>query len=103
MGLRIKALLVLVLFRITQEALNNIRKHSQATLADVVLTYTPDKVLLSIKDNGKGFDTSQMNTFSASGRLGLVGMRERAELIGAVLTIKSHSGGETTISVELSS
>jgi PAS domain S-box-containing protein len=91
----------LVLFRITQEALNNIRKHSQATIAQIRLEFTSDKVRLMIKDNGIGFDMNQMAAPGASGRLGLLGMRERAELIGADLIIESHKGEGTTISVEL--
>jgi|WetSurMetagenome_2_1015567.scaffolds.fasta_scaffold37431_2 PAS domain S-box-containing protein len=91
----------LVLFRIFQEALSNIRKHSQATQAKVHLDFAPNKVKLIISDNGKGFDLEKKDRHIGKGSLGLVGMRERAHLIGASLAIKSKPGHGTVISVDL--
>jgi two-component system, NarL family, sensor histidine kinase UhpB len=91
----------LTLFRLAQEALNNVRKHSGATSARVELRYTPVKVRLSVSDNGKGFEPSQTRGPSASSGLGLVGMRERAHLCGGKLLIKSVPGKGTHISVEV--
>jgi two-component system, NarL family, sensor histidine kinase DegS len=91
----------IALFRITQEALSNIRKHSLAQKAKVDLRYTPNKVKLMISDNGKGFNIEQKPENPLKSSLGLIGMRERAQLIGAKLHIKSMLNIGTTISVEL--
>ena len=82
-------------YRIAQEALNNIAKHSCATKAKLTLNSLPDKITLDIEDNGVGFnskDTSDEN-------LGLIIMKERAKIIGASLDIKSSPGKGTKISV----
>jgi signal transduction histidine kinase len=84
----------IVIFRIVQEALANIWRHSQATQANVELKYLPHLLQLTIRDNGKGFSQEQhrhLNHDSQSG-LGLIGMRERSLLIGATLTITSFAG-----------
>ncbi len=91
------------LFRITQEALSNVRKHSGATKAKVNITYTSKKVKVVVSDNGHGFNVNNKSDDSLNSRLGLVGMRERAQLIGAKLQIKSLEGIGTTVSVELPS
>ena len=98
---RLKEEVELALFRITQEALNNIRKHSGATKAEVILQFTQDKVKLTVSDVGKGFDVSQKRTSKDKGGLGLVGMRERAGLVGATLKIKSILNKGTSVSVEV--
>ena len=84
----------IVIFRIAQEALSNIWRHSRATSASVELEYLPEQLLLSIRDNGRGFDPDEdLGTAPDSQRgLGLVGMRERATLIGATLKITSSPG-----------
>jgi two-component system, NarL family, sensor histidine kinase DegS len=87
----------LALYRITQEALNNIWKHSRATKADVSLEYSPDKIKLSVSDKGIGFNSSTQ----IKGGLGLTGMRERANLIGAKMKIESAIGKGTTVLVEV--
>ena len=81
-------------YRIAQEALNNIAKHSCATRAKLVLKSLPDKITLDIDDNGIGFNPE--NTFPEN--LGLVIMKERAQMIGASLNLDSNPGG-TKISV----
>jgi signal transduction histidine kinase len=91
----------LTLFRITQEALTNIRKHSKATKARVNLLFTPLKVKLSIVDNGIGFDTSKSHQLAAAGHLGLVGMMERANLVKGKLRVRSNPGRGTKISAEV--
>lgn len=73
------------LYRIAQEALNNALLHSTATQIKLQLILTPDHVRLLIEDNGKGFELSDVQ----SGHYGLVGMRERARLLGGSLTIAS--------------
>lgn len=83
------------LYRIAQEALNNIAKHSRATQVAIVLHCQPDRVELCISDNGRGFN----HTDISPEHLGLGIMRERAESIGAALTIESEIGRGTEITV----
>jgi signal transduction histidine kinase len=83
------------LYRIAQEALNNIAKHSGATEATVTLHCQPDQVELCIRDNGRGFDQARVSP----DRLGLGIMRERAESVGATFAIESRVGHGTRITV----
>jgi two-component system CheB/CheR fusion protein len=83
------------LYRIGQEALNNIFKHAQASRADVLLERRDGSVVLIIEDDGVGFD-SNIKTETDRG-LGLLGMGERAALIGGTLEIESSPGGGTTV------
>ena len=98
---RLKEDIELVLFRITQEALSNIRKHSEADKAEVRLRFMAGKVRLTISDDGKGFQASEKKTPGIKGGLGLISMRERAQLIGAKLSIKSNIDKGTILSVEV--
>lgn len=92
----------LVLFRIAQEALRNVGKHAEASRAWVTLEFGGDKVILTIKDNGKGFRLPKsMEHLTSGGKLGLAGMLERAQLIEGRLTIESEPGEGTTITVEV--
>src|SRR6266699_3129366 len=84
----------IAIFRVVQEALSNIWRHSLATQARIDLSYLPHQLQLKVWDNGKGFSTDEYLDLphnSQSG-LGLVGMRERAMLIGANLKIISAPG-----------
>jgi PAS domain S-box-containing protein len=85
------------MYRLAQEALNNIAKHARANRVDVVLERSGDSVSLIVEDDGAGFDPS--NVKSPGHGLGLVGMRERAALVGADLQIESTVGGGTTVIV----
>lgn len=92
----------LVLFRIAQEAINNIQKHARATMAQIIIEYYPEKVRLAVRDNGKGFSmTKESESAISNGRLGLIGMRERSHLINADLRIESIPNQGTTILVEV--
>ncbi len=91
----------LALFRIAQEALSNIRKHSGASKAEVVLSCKANRVRLTISDNGKGFKIVRQNHAESKGSLGLMGMKERAHIIGANLKVMSHINKGTLISVSL--
>ncbi len=84
-----------VLYRVTQEALNNILKHARAGKAEIVLESGGDQVVLRIQDDGRGFDP----TATRSGRMGLKIMRERADSIGARLRVDSEPGRGTTVEV----
>jgi len=86
------------LFRVTQEAINNIARHSRATRAECTLHFTPTCVQVSIKDNGKGFDPQQVFSSSDHRRgLGLLGMQERMSAIGGQVEIDSMPGEGTTV------
>jgi PAS domain S-box-containing protein len=84
----------LVLYRITQEALTNIAKHSRATRADVVLGVNNGEVVLVIEDDGVGFDVTET---PANGGFGVLAMRERATLVDGTLLIESTPGRGTSV------
>ena len=86
----VPALLKTVIFRVMQEALNNIAKHSKADLIHLTLRETDDKVELVIQDNGQGFDLAEALAMDSSRRgLGLTSMRERTELSGGSFNVES--------------
>ncbi len=85
----------IALYRIAQESINNILKHSQAAACTVLLSQEAGGIVLSVRDNGQGFDVGKF-----SGGLGLSIMQERAEAIGAKLTIASQPGGGTLVQVQ---
>jgi signal transduction histidine kinase len=83
----------LIVFRIAQEAFNNIIKHAKAKTISVVLDYLPDKTILSIQDDGSGFEPSQLREpGTAQKGIGTHNMFYRATLIGGQFTIKSEPG-----------
>jgi PAS domain S-box-containing protein len=88
------------LYRIAQEALTNVAKHAQAANVDVILERRSDHVLLIVEDNGVGFDPADARTTGQG--FGLLGMQERAALMGATLQIESAPGKGTTILVRMS-
>jgi signal transduction histidine kinase len=88
----------LILFRITQEALNNMGKHAQATAASVNLEFKPERVSVTISDNGRGFQLPEtVGDLSHAGKLGLVGMQERVSLLNGRLEINSEPGKGTMV------
>jgi two-component system CheB/CheR fusion protein len=87
------------LYRISQEAFNNIWKHSRANHASALLEKRENSVVLIVEDNGKGFDVEDKNTRSKG--IGLIGMQERATLIGGTLEIESAPDQGTTIFVRV--
>ncbi len=88
------------LFRIVQEALNNIRRHAKATEVNVKLVFSKETVKLLVQDNGKGFVFKDIDNFPHQERIGIIGMQERARLLKSNLQISSKSGKGTTVSVE---
>jgi len=90
----------LIVFRIAQEALNNVLKHANARNISAVLMFLPDKILLSIKDDGQGF-VPPTDPDAPPGGLGLRNMAHRATLIGAQFHVQSHPGGGTLIQLTL--
>jgi signal transduction histidine kinase len=89
----------LCLYRIAQEALQNVIKHSGAQHARVELSGTADAICLRIADDGSGFDSRSLNGRGAG--LGLVSIRERLNLVGGAVTIDSKSPGGTRIDVRI--
>lgn len=86
------------LYRIMQEALQNVLVHSKAQQVIVAVHFEPDILTLFISDNGRGFDLAQVER-NGHGHFGLLGMRERAESFGGKLTVKSSAGQGTRIEV----
>lgn len=89
-------------YRIVQEALTNVAKHSAARQVSVILELAPQAVRLIVEDDGRGFDVaSRRVTARAERRLGLAGMEERSTLLGGTLQIESAPGEGTTLFVSL--
>ena len=86
------------LYRIAQESLTNVIRHAGAERADVVLKRRGDSVLILVEDDGHGFEVEPAKK---SGHLGLLGMQERAEMLGGTLTVESIRGKGTTLVVEV--
>ncbi len=93
----------LTVFRIIQEALNNIRKHSNSKKADIRLEFTSQSIVLLISDKGKGFDINliRVEKDNKTGGFGLFSMKERIELLNGTMDITSQQGKGTTIKVIL--
>lgn len=88
------------LYRIAQEALNNIAKHARATTVGIILERSTDHVSLIIEDNGVGFNPDDISG-RGNGGFGLTGMRERAALLGGTVIIESHPGNGATVFVRI--
>ncbi|MBI2852175.1 MAG: GAF domain-containing protein [Chloroflexi bacterium] len=85
-------------YRIVQEALNNIRKHAHATKVNVTVRYSRDILSIDISDNGAGFDLSEtMDSAVTVGHVGIVGMKQRAEMLGGEIKIRTGEGAGTTV------
>jgi signal transduction histidine kinase len=92
----------LALYRMAQEALNNLARHAQAEHASLCITFTPQAVTMQVIDDGKGFEVPKsLAEFAPNGHFGLLGLHERAELIGATLEIQSSPGQGTCVRVNL--
>jgi len=88
----------LALFRIAQESLNNIGRHAEASSVEVVIEFEGDRVSLRVRDNGNGFEPlANLRDNAPLGRLGLIGMAERAERAGGSFSVSSNPGEGTTI------
>jgi signal transduction histidine kinase len=86
-----------VLYRVAQEALTNVARHAQASQVEVKLQKLDDAVCMTITDDGKGFPTECMVRAKKGKRLGLLGMRERLEIVGGIFTVTSAPGKGTTV------
>ena len=97
-GTRLAPETEMAVYRIIQEALANVARHSRATAASVILERRRDKLVAIVEDNGRGFDVETLLASEQS--LGLHGMRERSFLVSGKLTIESSPGSGTTVFVE---
>jgi signal transduction histidine kinase len=92
----------LALYRIAQQALNNVVRHAQARHAVLQIEFVPAGVQLEVRDDGRGFQPPRQPTdLASSGHFGLLGMRERADLIGARLEVLSEPGKGTHVVVRI--
>jgi len=91
-----------ILFRIIQEGLRNVLKHSGASEALARIEFVSDKVKINIRDNGTGFKVpKELGSFTRSGKLGLMGMKERVNLLGGRFWVHSKPGKGTTVTAEV--
>jgi len=90
-----------VLYRVAQEALINVAHHSKATNASVSIRKMKNVVRMEICDDGKGFEVSEPVQSQNSIRLGLLGMKERVEMVGCLFRVESELGKKTTIRVDI--
>lgn len=90
-----------VLYRIAQESLANVARHAKATHAKVSIHKLVDAVCLEIHDNGSGFRVEKEGGNPNSKRLGLLGMKERVEMVGGTFCVESSPGHATTVRVEI--
>ena len=101
-GQRLPPPLEIALYRVLQEALTNVVKHAQASNVSVTLQRHGDEVVMVVEDDGHGFEPDAIRPGgSTRGRLGLIGMRERAVLAGGELHMESAPGTGTTLVVRI--
>ncbi len=92
-----------VLFRIAQAALANVAQHSGAKLVTITIKKLSDVVCMKIHDDGKSFEAERVFSSKLNEHLGLIGMRERAEMVGGSFSVESKTGLGTTIFAEIPS
>jgi signal transduction histidine kinase len=92
-----------VLYRVALEALNNVAIHAQASAVEVQINKLPEWICLTITDDGKSFDVKRVLRTKGDGRLGLLGMRERLQMVGGKFSIKSTPGQGTTVTARIPS
>jgi signal transduction histidine kinase len=90
-----------VLYRVALEALNNVAIHAQAGAVEVQIKKLPNWICLTITDDGKPFDVKRVLRTKGRGRLGLLGMRERLEMVGGKFSIKSTPSHGTTVTARI--
>jgi len=90
-----------VLYRVAQEALTNVSRHAQASRVEVSIQKLADGIGMKIKDDGKSFSVERQLQAKGGKRLGLLGMRERVEMVGGIFCIESAPGQGTAIQVEI--
>ena len=86
-----------ILYRVAQEALTNVSRHAHASRVEVSILKLPDCICMTIKDDGKSFDLERVLKAKGRKRLGLLGMRERVEMVGGIFGVESAPGKGTTV------
>ena len=99
-GQSLPVLVEMTIYRIVQEALTNVARHARAQRASVVILQHDSCLTATVKDDGVGFEPTARGAAS-DGRLGLIGMRERAALLGGTYTIESRPGAGTNVVVKI--
>jgi len=100
---RLSPSMEIAVYRVVQESLNNIRKHANATAVDITMKYLGEELVVVITDNGDGFDLTQtLDSAVSVGHLGLLGMKQRAEMLGGDIDVRTTKGRGTTITLTLS-
>src|SRR5437016_6728428 len=95
---RLPAIIETTVYRIVQEALTNVLKHAQAQTVSIIVEYRGNRVRAIVEDDGCGFEADAMMSVPVrERRLGLLGMQERAALVGGTLNIESRPGAGTTL------
>lgn len=90
-----------MVFRFVQEALNNIKRHAEATEAAVNVIFNSGRINIIIEDNGKGFELPEKRgELIGMGKLGIIGMQERSQLLDGTFNINSRIGGGTVVSLQ---
>jgi signal transduction histidine kinase len=90
-----------VLYRVAQEALTNVARHAKASRVEVNIEKPHNAIRLRVKDNGKSFEAQRIMHSKRNARLGLIGMRERLEMVGGRFDVESAPGKGTTITAQI--
>ena len=90
-----------MLYRVAQSALTNVAQHAKATQVHLVIKKLRNQIRMEIKDNGKSFSVERVLLVKKNKRLGLIGMRERVEMVGGSFSVESIKGTGTTIRAEI--
>jgi PAS domain S-box-containing protein len=90
-----------VLYRVAQEALTNVARHAQASHVEVTIRKLPDGICMKIKDDGKSFRVDRVSRGKGGTHIGLLGMRERLEMVGGDFDVQSAPGSGTTITAKI--
>jgi signal transduction histidine kinase len=90
-----------VFYRVAQEALTNVARHAEAKLVHVLFKHRQKTVLMEIRDNGKSFNVQYVLLAKGKKHLGVLGMRERVEMVGGAFKIESSAGQGTLVSAEI--
>src|SRR5579859_341124 len=90
-----------MLYRVAQEALTNVARHAHAARVDISIEKLSNGICMKIKDDGKSFEVDRVLHAKKNKRLGLLGMRERVEMVGGSLAVESAPGKGTTIRAQI--
>jgi two-component system sensor histidine kinase DegS len=101
MEARIASDLEIAVYRVVQEALTNVSKHAQATSCRVYLQRLPYSLLVTVEDDGTGFERARLDGKNERPGVGLVGVRERVSRLGGTFRLDTHVGKGTRLTIEL--